>query len=69
MSNYPADAEYADSYLVEVLSEFGLALKYVRAEGNTLYYLADDGTHVGVFDAASGFGSLMFGHNNPVLVE
>ncbi|RMB78571.1 aminotransferase class III-fold pyridoxal phosphate-dependent enzyme [Rhodococcus sp. SBT000017] len=52
-----------------MLSEFGLALKYVRAEGNTLYYLADDGTHVGVFDAASGFGSLMFGHNNPVLVE
>lgn len=69
MSSSPGAPEFADSYLVEVLSEFGLALKYVRAEGNTLHYLADDGTEVGVFDAASGFGSLMFGHNNPELVE
>ncbi|GAA2683302.1 MULTISPECIES: aspartate aminotransferase family protein [Actinosynnema] len=65
----PGAPEFADSYLVEVLSEFGLALKYVRAEGNTLHYLADDGSEVGVFDAASGFGSLMFGHNNPELIE
>ncbi|QQQ80056.1 aminotransferase class III-fold pyridoxal phosphate-dependent enzyme [Saccharothrix sp. 6-C] len=69
MSASPGAPEFADSYLVEVLSEFGLALKYVRAEGNTLHYLADDGSEVGVFDAASGFGSLMFGHNNPELVE
>ncbi|WP_238360401.1 aspartate aminotransferase family protein [Micromonospora fiedleri] len=69
MTSSPGAPEFADSYLVEVLTEFGLALKYVRARGNTLYYLADDGTEVGVFDAASGFGSLMFGHNNPEIVE
>ncbi|WP_433262087.1 aspartate aminotransferase family protein [Actinosynnema sp. CS-041913] len=69
MSSSPGTPEFADSYLVEVLEEFGLARKYVRAEGNTLYYLADDGAEVGVFDAASGFGSLMFGHNHPELVE
>ncbi|WP_031080474.1 aspartate aminotransferase family protein [Streptomyces sp. NRRL S-118] len=60
--------EFADSFMIETLDEFGLAVRYVRAEGNTLYYLAEDGTEVGVFDAASGFGSLMFGHNNPEIV-
>jgi acetylornithine/succinyldiaminopimelate/putrescine aminotransferase len=61
--------EFADSYLVEVLDEFGLAVKYVRAEGQTLTYDDGEGGRVEVLDLACGFGSLMFGHNNPDLVE
>ncbi|UQA90614.1 aspartate aminotransferase family protein [Streptomyces halobius] len=60
--------EFADSFMIETLNEFGLAVRYVRAEGNTLYHVAEDGTEVGVFDAAGGFGSLMFGHHHPQIV-
>ena len=69
MSSPIGPPDYADSFMVEKLGAFGLALRYVRAEGNTLYYLADDGSEVGVLDGVSGFGSLMFGHNNPEIVE
>ena len=69
MNSSIGSPEFADSFMVEKLSEFGLAVRYVRAQGNTLYYLADDGTEVGVLDGVSGFGSLMFGHNNPEIVE
>ncbi len=61
--------EFADSFMVERLGAFGLALRYVRAEGNTLYHLTEDGSENGVLDGVSGFGSLMFGHNNPEIVE
>ncbi|MBB5805643.1 acetylornithine/succinyldiaminopimelate/putrescine aminotransferase [Saccharothrix ecbatanensis] len=61
--------EFADSFMVERLNEYGLAVRFQRAEGNKLYYVADDGTEVGVLDGVSGFGSLMFGHNNPEIVE
>ncbi|MEV4630619.1 aminotransferase class III-fold pyridoxal phosphate-dependent enzyme [Micromonospora sp. NPDC049523] len=68
MSSLSGPPKFADSYLIEVLDEFGLAIKYVRAAGNQLYYLDKTGAEVGVLDCASGFGSLMFGHNNPELV-
>ncbi|MBL1100447.1 hypothetical protein [Streptomyces coffeae] len=45
---------FADSLMIEALDEFGLEVRYVRAEGNTLYHFADDGTEAGVFDAAGG---------------
>lgn len=61
--------EFADTHLIEVLDEFGLAIKYTRAEGNTLYRHADNGDEVGAFDCASGFGSLIFGHNNPEIIQ
>lgn len=63
-----AAPEFADTYLVEVLEEFGLAIKYVRAEGNTLFHHGADGQEIGAFDCASGFGSLIFGHNNPEII-
>lgn len=61
--------EFADTYLIKVLDEFGLAIKYTRAEGNTLYRHTDNGDEIGAFDCASGFGSLIFGHNNPEIIH
>ncbi|MCP2256385.1 4-aminobutyrate aminotransferase [Streptoalloteichus tenebrarius] len=59
----------ADSALNQWLASMGLAVEYVRAEGNTLYYRDENGREVPVLDLACGFGSLLFGHNNDEIVE
>lgn len=69
MSLSPGAPEFADSHLIGMLDGFGLAVKYVRAEGNTLYHVDGEGREIGVLDLASGFGSLILGHNNPHIVE
>lgn len=61
--------EFADTLMVGRLASFGVAVRYTRAEGTKLYYVDDDGTEVAVLDGVSGFGSLMFGHNDPEIVE
>ncbi|MFC5286611.1 aspartate aminotransferase family protein [Actinokineospora guangxiensis] len=61
--------EFADTLMVGRLDSFGVAVRYTRAEGTKLYYVDDDGAEVAVLDGVSGFGSLMFGHNNPEIVE
>ncbi|MBV2155283.1 aspartate aminotransferase family protein [Kitasatospora sp. SUK 42] len=67
MNSTAAEPELAEPYLREWLSTVGLDVEYVRAEGNTLYFL-DDGREVPVLDYAGGYGSLIFGHNNPEIV-
>ncbi|MFI0409283.1 aspartate aminotransferase family protein [Actinomadura sp. 3N508] len=66
--NTVAEPVLADAALCEMLCEFGLDVEYVRAEGNTLYRRAEDGREVAVTDFACGFGSLIFGHNNPEIL-
>ncbi|MFG3498319.1 aspartate aminotransferase family protein [Streptomyces sp. NPDC047928] len=60
--------ELAEPFLREVLDGAGLAVTYVRAEGNTLYLREDDGTETAVDDFAGGYGSVLLGHNHPEIV-
>jgi 5-hydroxydodecatetraenal 1-aminotransferase len=64
----PVEYAFADSLLNEWLSSVGLGVEYVRAEGNTLYYLNEGDQEVPILDHVCGFGSLIFGHNNPEIV-
>lgn len=64
----PEVPELAEPYLREVLAGAGLAVEYVRAEGNTLYLLDDEGREVPVTDFAGGYGSVLLGHNHPAVV-
>ncbi|MET9801166.1 aminotransferase class III-fold pyridoxal phosphate-dependent enzyme [Streptomyces sp. NPDC006368] len=57
--------ELAEPYLRQVLGTAGLAVEYVRAEGNTLYQRGDDGGEIPVVDFAGGYGSVLLGHNHP----
>ncbi|RJO70072.1 aminotransferase class III-fold pyridoxal phosphate-dependent enzyme [Nocardia panacis] len=68
MSPSAGDPEYADAYLNEWLTAMGLGVEYVRAAGDTVFYLDENGREVPVLDLACGFGSLIFGHNNPEIV-
>ncbi|MGW4113882.1 aspartate aminotransferase family protein [Actinosynnema sp. NPDC004786] len=68
MSLSPGAPEFADAHAIGMLDGFGLAVKYVRAEGNTLYHDDGEGGEIGVLDLACGFGSLILGHNNPEIV-
>lgn len=68
MSPSFVEPAFADSLLNEWLSSMGLGVEYVRAEGNTLYYLDENDREVSVLDHVCGFGSLIFGHHNPEIV-
>lgn len=59
---------FADALLNQWLSGMGLDVEYVRAEGNTLYYLDSADQEVAVVDHLCGFGALIFGHNHPEIV-
>lgn len=61
--------ELAEPYLREVLGTAGLAVEYVRAEGNTLYQRGADGGEIPVADFAGGYGSVLLGHNHPDIVR
>ncbi|MET7718973.1 aminotransferase class III-fold pyridoxal phosphate-dependent enzyme, partial [Streptomyces sp. NPDC005407] len=65
MNTVSAEPQLAEPYLLEWLSSVGLDVEYVRAEGNTLYYLDERGQEIPVVDYAGGYGSLLFGHNHP----
>ncbi|MEE1929752.1 aminotransferase class III-fold pyridoxal phosphate-dependent enzyme [Streptomyces sp. TRM 70351] len=67
--NSATEQGLAEPHLRQVLAGAGLDVEYVRAEGNTLYLRDDNGTEVPVLDLAGGYGSLMFGHNPPQIVE
>lgn len=60
--------ELAEPYLRGLLTSAGLDVEYVRGEGNTLYRLDAKGQETPVLDYAGGYGSLIFGHNNPEIV-
>lgn len=61
-------AGLAEPHLLAWLSSLGLGVEYQRAEGNTLYFLGENGEEIPVTDFAGGYGSLMFGHNNPEIM-
>jgi acetylornithine/succinyldiaminopimelate/putrescine aminotransferase len=69
MNSESVQAELAEPYLAGVLSSAGLDAEYVRAEGNTLYRRGPDEQEIPVIDFAGGYGSLLFGHNNPEIVD
>jgi len=66
--NNPLPAELAEPHLLALLTSMGLDVEYVRAEGNYLYFLGEDGVEVPVLDMLGGYGSLIFGHNHPDIV-
>ncbi|MGK5440449.1 aspartate aminotransferase family protein [Micromonospora sp. URMC 105] len=61
------EPELAEAHLRQLLGSLGLDVNYVRGQANTLYFL-DDGREHAVVDFVGGYGSLIFGHNNPTLV-
>ncbi|NBM16045.1 aspartate aminotransferase family protein [Streptomyces sp. GC420] len=65
----PDEPELAEPYLREVLGTAGLAVEYVRAEGNTLYLRGEDGGEIPIADFAGGYGSVLLGHNHPDIVQ
>ncbi|MCX4987070.1 aspartate aminotransferase family protein [Streptomyces sp. NBC_00572] len=65
MNSVSADPQLAEPYLLGWLASLGLDVDYVRAEGNTLYYLGANGAEIPVLDFAGGYGSLILGHNHP----
>ncbi|MEU5164366.1 aminotransferase class III-fold pyridoxal phosphate-dependent enzyme [Streptomyces sp. NPDC020875] len=68
MSAASPDIDLTEPHLGEMLATAGLDVEYVRADGNTLFRRADDGTEVPVVDFAGGYGSLIFGHHHPEIV-
>ncbi len=69
MESETKQPELAEAYLRGLLASLGLDVNYVRAEGNTLYYLNGSGEEVAVADFVGGYGSLMLGHNNPDIIS
>lgn len=59
---------YAERYFTSLLTALGLDVEYVRAERNTIFRLAEDGSEIPVLDLLGGFGSLILGHNHPDVV-
>lgn len=68
MTSPAVELELAEPHLRGLLSTLGLDVEYVRAEGNTLYYLTENNQEVPVLDYVGGYGSLILGHNNPEIV-
>jgi acetylornithine/succinyldiaminopimelate/putrescine aminotransferase/predicted amino acid dehydrogenase len=62
-------SEYVKPHLGKMLSCMGLDVEFARAEGNTLYYLDESGCERPVLDMIGGYGSLIFGHNHPDIVN
>ncbi|MEU4833529.1 aminotransferase class III-fold pyridoxal phosphate-dependent enzyme [Streptosporangium sp. NPDC023615] len=65
MSSAGDQIDLAEPHMRENLAMAGLDVEYVRAEGNTLYFLDENGEEVPVVDYAGGYGALLLGHNNP----
>lgn len=54
--------------LVQLLTAIGLDVTYERSEGNYLWHTRD-GQPEKILDFAGGFGSGLFGHNHPALLN
>ncbi|MBD0690982.1 aspartate aminotransferase family protein [Streptomyces sp. CBMA123] len=55
----------AEPFLRAQLETLGLAVEYVRAEGDTLYRRGEDGREIPVLDLVGGFGATILGHHHP----
>ncbi|MER5865498.1 aminotransferase class III-fold pyridoxal phosphate-dependent enzyme [Kitasatospora sp. NPDC002040] len=62
------ELDLVEPHMLGFLAMLGIDVEYVRAEGNTLWYLDRDGREVPVLDYAGGYGALVLGHNHPELV-
>jgi acetylornithine/succinyldiaminopimelate/putrescine aminotransferase/predicted amino acid dehydrogenase len=62
-------ARYCKPKLLPVLQSVRLDIEYVRGEGDYLYYRDAFGRIERVLDFLGGYGSTLFGHNHPALVE
>ncbi|ANZ41985.1 class III aminotransferase [Lentzea guizhouensis] len=60
--------ELVDGTLHTNIAGVGLDPHYVRAEGNSMWAAARDGSEVEVVDFVGGYGSLLLGHNHPEIV-
>lgn len=60
---------YCRPDLARLLSVIRLDRVFHRASGDTMYYRDENGEEVTVTDFLGGYGSLLFGHNHPVLVD
>lgn len=58
-------AALSEPFLGRQLVSMGLAVEYVRAEGNTLYRRGEDGAQTPVLDLVGGFGATILGHHHP----
>ncbi|MFD5203298.1 aminotransferase class III-fold pyridoxal phosphate-dependent enzyme [Streptomyces sp. NPDC058375] len=67
MDSTATEPQLTEPYLTTVLSNAGLGVEYVRAEGNTVFHLGADGEEVPVTDYCGGYASLILGHNNAEL--
>lgn len=61
--------QYCRPHTGEVLRAARLDIVYHRGEGDRLSYYDEKGRERHVWDFLGGYGSLMFGHNRPELVE
>ena len=60
---------FARPGLVSKLATLSLDKTYVRAEGDYLFYNGADRRERRVLDLVGGYGSTIFGHHHPVLIE
>ncbi|GAB2512351.1 aspartate aminotransferase family protein [Nocardiopsis aegyptia] len=65
MNPEPTDRELAEPHLLGTLATVGVNVEYVRAHGDTLYRLDEEGREIPVTDFAGGYGALILGHNHP----
>ena len=56
-------------YLSKMMNVLGLDIAYIRGEGNYLYYRDENDEQQPVLDLLGGYGSLIFGHNHPKIIE
>ncbi|MCD0449077.1 aminotransferase class III-fold pyridoxal phosphate-dependent enzyme [Actinocorallia sp. API 0066] len=64
----PARTDLAEPHMAETLAVLGLAVEYVRAEGDTLYYRDGRGEEKAVLDLVGAFGATILGHHDPDVV-
>lgn len=60
--------EYCRPGLVKLLTAISLDVAYERSEGNYIWHRRD-GQSTKILDFAGGFGSGLFGHNHPALIN
>ncbi|MFD7500131.1 aspartate aminotransferase family protein [Streptomyces sp. NPDC059850] len=63
--------KHAERFLDDMLSAWCLDVEYTHARGNTVHSpdVSGSGSDTAVTDFVGGFGSLIFGHNHPEIID
>ncbi|MBU0993142.1 MAG: aminotransferase class III-fold pyridoxal phosphate-dependent enzyme [Proteobacteria bacterium] len=61
--------KYCRPDMAKLLESIRLDTVFHRARGDMMYYTDENRSEIGVIDFLGGFGSLLFGHNHPDLVN